>query len=66
VVLADADEATARAVTNKIGRAVRERTGVSIGWACASHDGDTLDALVQAADQRLYGEKQVSRSVTQG
>jgi diguanylate cyclase (GGDEF)-like protein len=63
VVLADADEATARAVANKIGRAVRERTGVSIGWASAPQDGDTLTALVHAADLRLYSQKQERQRV---
>jgi diguanylate cyclase (GGDEF)-like protein len=58
IVVLNADEATVRAVTSRIGRAVRERTGVSIGSASAPHDGDTLDALIQAADQRLYREKQ--------
>jgi diguanylate cyclase (GGDEF)-like protein len=63
VVLVDADTTTAEALTDRIGRALRERTGVSVGWACAPHDGNTLDALVQAADQRLYQRKQERRRV---
>jgi diguanylate cyclase (GGDEF)-like protein len=63
VVLVDADTTTAEALADRIGRAVRERTGVSIGWACAPHDGNTLAALVQAADQHLYQRKQQRRSV---
>jgi diguanylate cyclase (GGDEF)-like protein len=58
IVLVDADETTARAVANRIGAIVRKRTGVSVGSACAPHDGDTLDALIKAADQRLYQVKQ--------
>jgi diguanylate cyclase (GGDEF)-like protein len=58
IVLVDADETTAQAVANRIGAMVRKRTGVSVGSACAPHDGDTLDALIKAADQRLYQVKQ--------
>jgi diguanylate cyclase (GGDEF)-like protein len=62
VVLTDADESTARAVAGRIGGKVRERTGISIGSASAPHDGDTLDALIEAADQRLYRAKQERRA----
>jgi diguanylate cyclase (GGDEF)-like protein len=58
VVLVDADEATAKAVASRIGGMVRQRTGISIGSASAPHDGDTLDALIEAADHRLYQAKQ--------
>jgi diguanylate cyclase (GGDEF)-like protein len=63
VVLIDADATTAEALADRIGRALRERTGVSVGWACAPHDGSTLAALVKAADQRLYERKQQRRRV---
>ncbi|NJC65679.1 GGDEF domain-containing protein [Planosporangium flavigriseum] len=58
VVLVDADEATARSVAGRIGAAVREPTGVSVGWATAPRDGATLEALIQVADRRLYRAKQ--------
>jgi diguanylate cyclase (GGDEF)-like protein len=58
IVLVDADEATARAVAGRIGEAVGKRTGVSIGSATAPRDGDTLETLIEAADQRLYRDKQ--------
>ncbi|WP_158553919.1 GGDEF domain-containing protein [Micromonospora deserti] len=58
IVLVDADQATARAVATRIDAAVREQTGVSIGWATAPHDGDTLETLMHSADQRLYRMKQ--------
>jgi diguanylate cyclase (GGDEF)-like protein len=64
VILVDADATTAETVAGRIGQAVRERTGVSIGWACAPQDGDTLADLVQAADRRLYGEKNERRRVS--
>ncbi|SCG37087.1 GGDEF domain-containing protein [Micromonospora coxensis] len=58
VVLVDADEATARAVADRIEVAVRRHAVVSIGTATAPHDGDTLDALMRTADRRLYRTKQ--------
>ncbi|MCW2642313.1 MAG: putative signal transduction protein containing a rane domain, an and a domain, partial [Dactylosporangium sp.] len=61
VVLVDADEATAQAVATRIDGMVRQRTGISIGSASAPHDGDTLDTLIEAADQRLYRAKQERR-----
>jgi diguanylate cyclase (GGDEF)-like protein len=64
VVLVDADATTAETVAGRIGQAVRQRTGASIGWACAPQDGDTLADLVQTADLRLYGEKQERRRVS--
>jgi diguanylate cyclase (GGDEF)-like protein len=63
VVLADAPELTARTIAVRIDAAVREHTGVSIGWATAPYDGDTLEALMQVADQRLYRVKQERRRV---
>ncbi|MEV1145261.1 GGDEF domain-containing protein [Micromonospora sp. NPDC049799] len=57
-VLVDAHELTARTVAARIDGALREHTGVSIGWATAPHDGDTLETLMQVADQRLYRVKQ--------
>jgi diguanylate cyclase (GGDEF)-like protein len=63
MVLPDADTTTAEALADRIGRALHERTSVSIGWACAPHDGNTLALLVQAADRRLYQRKQERRRV---
>jgi diguanylate cyclase (GGDEF)-like protein len=64
VVLSDADAATASTVAERIGRAVRDHTEVSIGWASAPQDGDTLEALIKVADQRLYLDKQEHRTAT--
>ncbi|PWU55199.1 hypothetical protein DLJ47_10315 [Micromonospora sp. S4605] len=58
VVLVDADEPTARAIAARIGAAVGQHTSVSIGSATAPYDGDSLEALMLAADQRLYRAKQ--------
>ena len=58
VVLVGADEDTARAVLSRIEAAVRPHAGLSIGSATAPHDGDTLETLMQVADQRLYRVKQ--------
>ncbi|MEH0935793.1 GGDEF domain-containing protein [Micromonospora psammae] len=57
VVLVDADAATTETVRTRIGAAVRHHTGVSIGAATAPQDGNTLEALMQVADQRLYRVK---------
>jgi diguanylate cyclase (GGDEF)-like protein len=57
VILVDADEAAAQALASRIGGVVRQRTGVSIGSASAPTDGDTLEALIEAADARLYRVK---------
>ncbi|MGC9667705.1 GGDEF domain-containing protein [Planosporangium sp. 12N6] len=61
VVLAEADASAAQEVADRIGRSLRERTGVSVGWACAPDDGDTLTALIQTADRHLYRQKQQHR-----
>lgn len=66
VLLDGAGDATAETVADRIGRALRQRTGVSVGWACAPQDGTTLHALVQAADKRLYQEKQEHRRTERG
>ncbi|PWU52537.1 hypothetical protein DLE60_22055 [Micromonospora globispora] len=58
VVLVDADEGTARTVLTRIDAALRPLARVSIGSATAPHDGHTLEALMQVADQRLYRVKQ--------
>ncbi|MFG2057206.1 GGDEF domain-containing protein [Micromonospora sp. NPDC048930] len=62
VVLADTDQGTARTVAARLDAAVRTIAGVSIGAATAPGDGDTLDALIRAADQRLYRVKQERRA----
>ncbi|HMG33926.1 MAG TPA: diguanylate cyclase [Blastocatellia bacterium] len=31
--------------------------GVSVGWACFGHDGDTIDTLLLAADRAMYADK---------
>jgi diguanylate cyclase (GGDEF)-like protein len=54
IVLVDADQAAASALASRVGGVLRQRTGVSVGSASAPSDGDTLDALIKAADQRLY------------
>ncbi|MER7459300.1 GGDEF domain-containing protein [Micromonospora sp. NPDC126480] len=61
VVLADADAATAQAVAARVDAAVGQQTSTSVGWATAPYDGTTLEALMQAADQRLYRVKQERR-----
>ncbi|WP_165439978.1 GGDEF domain-containing protein [Micromonospora kangleipakensis] len=61
VVLVDADDVTARTVLTRIDAAVRPHARASIGSATAPQDGDTLDALMQVADQRLYRMKQEHR-----
>lgn len=58
VVLVDADEVTARTVLTRIDRALRPLAQVSIGSATAPDDGNTLEALMQVADQRLYRVKE--------
>ena len=63
VVLVDADEATTRTVTTRIDAAVRQHADISIGSATAPHDGNTLDTLMQVADQRLYRVKRQRRPV---
>lgn len=45
----------------RIDAAVRPHARVSIGSATAPQDGDTLDALMQVADQRLYRMKEEHR-----
>ncbi|WP_346118925.1 GGDEF domain-containing protein [Micromonospora coerulea] len=57
VVLVDADDVTARTVLTRIDAAVRPDARVSIGSATAPQDGNTLETLMQVADQRLYRMK---------
>ncbi|WP_200213256.1 GGDEF domain-containing protein [Micromonospora coerulea] len=57
VVLVDADDVTARTVLTRIDAAVRPDAPVSIGSATAPQDGNTLETLMQVADQRLYRMK---------
>ena len=64
VILADADATTAQAVAARVGAAVRQQASVSIGWASAPYDGTTLEALMQAADHRLYRVKHEHHQVT--
>ncbi|SCG73708.1 GGDEF domain-containing protein [Micromonospora inositola] len=61
VVLVDADDVTVRTVLTRIDAAVRPHASISIGSATAPHDGDTLETLMQVADQRLYRMKQEHR-----
>lgn len=63
VILAGADEVTARAVADRVDAAVRRHADVSIGRATAPCDGDTLDDLMRVADQRLYRAKQDGRRI---
>ncbi|MGC9670081.1 GGDEF domain-containing protein [Planosporangium sp. 12N6] len=63
VVLVGADPTTAMVLADRTGQALRERTDVSIGWACAPHAGNDLDSLMQAADRCLYQQKQERRRV---
>ncbi|MGW5670899.1 GGDEF domain-containing protein [Micromonospora sp. NPDC003776] len=61
VVLADADQSTARTVAARLDAAVGQVAGISIGAATAPGDGDTLDALIRVADRHLYRAKQARR-----
>ncbi|NJC70741.1 GGDEF domain-containing protein [Planosporangium thailandense] len=63
VVLVDTDPSTTAELASRVGRMLRERTDVSIGWACAPYDGDNLDSLLRAADRRLYERKRKRRHV---
>ncbi|MFR9780594.1 GGDEF domain-containing protein [Micromonospora sp. MS34] len=66
VVLADADQATARAVAARLDAALGRIAGISIGAATAPADGDTLEALLGTADRRLYRAKQRSCADVEG
>jgi diguanylate cyclase (GGDEF)-like protein len=65
-VVADADEAIARRVADRMTDAVSRvrvqgvRTSVSIGFACCGKNGD-IDRLRQAADKAMYEAKHVAR-----
>jgi diguanylate cyclase (GGDEF)-like protein len=65
-VVADADEAIARRVADRMTEAVSRvrvqgvRTSVSIGFACCGKNGD-IDRLRQAADKAMYEAKHVAR-----
>jgi diguanylate cyclase (GGDEF)-like protein len=65
-VVADADEAIARRVADRMTDAVSRvsvkgvRTSVSIGFACCGKNGD-IDRLRQQADAAMYEAKHVSR-----
>nr|WP_240943200.1 diguanylate cyclase [Planosporangium thailandense] len=66
VLLDGTDEIITETIAHRIGEALRKRTDVSIGWACAPRDGVALHTLVQAADRRLYEEKQEHRRAPNG
>jgi diguanylate cyclase (GGDEF)-like protein len=59
VLLADTSPSSARAVTERLRRAVSRRTGctVSVGVACAAADGTSSTDLVAAADSALFEAK---------
>jgi diguanylate cyclase (GGDEF)-like protein len=65
-VVADADEAIARRVADRMTDAVSRvrvqgvRTSVSIGFACCGKNGD-IDRLRQLADKAMYEAKHVAR-----
>jgi diguanylate cyclase (GGDEF)-like protein len=65
-VVADADEAIARRVADRMTDAVSRvrvqgvRTSVSIGFACCGKNGD-VDRLRQQADTAMYEAKHVAR-----
>jgi diguanylate cyclase (GGDEF)-like protein len=65
-VVADADEAIARRVVDRMTDAVERlnvrgvRTSVSIGFACCQKNGD-IDRLWQQADAAMYEAKRVAR-----
>jgi diguanylate cyclase (GGDEF)-like protein len=57
VLLAGSDRAAADAVAVRIRAALAERVAVTTGVAAAPEDGEDLDALVHAADLRLYAAR---------
>ncbi len=65
-VVADADEAIARRVADRMTEAVARvsvqgvRPSVSIGFACCGKNGD-VDRLRQQADEAMYEAKRVAR-----
>ena len=65
-VVADADEAIARRVSDRITEAVSRikvqgvRTSVSVGFACCGRNGDP-NRLRQQADEAMYESKHVAR-----
>ncbi len=67
MVLPETDRAGALALAERLREAVREQCGgrvtISVGVACYADDGDTIEALVQAADDALYRAKAQSDSV---
>jgi diguanylate cyclase (GGDEF)-like protein len=70
VILRDADEAGARIVINRIREmldgeilpgTLQHKVSVSIGWAIFGEDGKTSEDLLEAADARMYRDKQVRK-----
>ena len=65
-VVADADEAVARRVADRITEAVSRitvqgvRTSVSVGYACCGKNGD-VERVRQLADEAMYEAKRVAR-----
>ncbi|MGH2787679.1 MAG: GGDEF domain-containing protein [Actinomycetota bacterium] len=70
VILREADEAGARIVIQRIREmleneilpgTLQHRVSVSIGWAIFGEDGKTSEDLLEAADTRMYRDKQVRK-----
>ncbi len=65
-VVADADDAVARLVADRITEAVSRitvqgvRTSVSVGYACCGKNGD-VERVRQLADEAMYEAKRVAR-----
>ena len=65
-VVADADDAVARRVADRVTEAVSRitvqgvRTSVSIGYACCGKNGD-VERVRQLADEAMYEAKRVDR-----
>lgn len=75
VFMENVDPAMATGIITKIRQAVETpiiagsrtvKVGASIGTAKAPDDGNTLDALVRAADQRMYTDKETRKPVPTG
>jgi diguanylate cyclase (GGDEF)-like protein len=70
VILREADEAGARIVIHRIREmldgeilpgTLQQKVSVSIGWAIFGEDGKTSEDLLEAADARMYRDKQVRK-----
>jgi diguanylate cyclase (GGDEF)-like protein len=70
VILRDADEAGAKIVIQRIREmlegeilpgTLQHKVSVSIGWAIFGEDGKTSEDLLEAADARMYRDKQVRK-----